>query len=115
MLMGSAKTGQLSTGRSASRNKSDAKRALSVLSPVHRRAITGSAPRTPSSVVMTEAPKRLKNMAEDDETGTFIPTGTASVQRDGEKDMRDRAAVLKHQSSDHNPSALSCTAVTIWS
>jgi len=67
-LMGVAVTGQ----HSASHNKQDGQQASSTFSPVHRRAVTGNAPSTPSGVVLAKAPKRLQHMAEDDDNGLFF-------------------------------------------
>ncbi len=68
-LMGSAETRHHSSGRSASHSNSGAKQASSMFSPVHRRGVTGSAPSTPSGIVVTGGPKRLQKVAEDDDNG----------------------------------------------
>lgn len=47
----------------------NSKKAQSVLSPVYRRSITGTAPSTPSAAMQTESCKRFTKTATDDDQG----------------------------------------------
>ena len=62
-----------SSERSASQARLNPKKAQSVLSPVYRRSITGSAPSTPSAVMQTEGFKRITKPAADDDQGKPLP------------------------------------------
>ena len=61
-----------SSERSASQTRVNPKKGQSVLSPVYRRSITGSAPSTPSAAMQTEGFKRITKPTTDDEQGNLL-------------------------------------------
>ena len=83
--MGTAVTGQRS-------NECTADQASSMFSPVHRRGTTGGAPSTPSAVGFTKAPKRLQNMAEDDENGMLTTVSQLCRRKSAPKGASDVTA-----------------------
>ena len=71
--------GQASSARSASQTL-QSRQAHSVLSPVFRRSIAGSAPGTPSAAVQMEGCKRAKKAATEDDHGESTVSSWTSVR-----------------------------------